>query len=77
MLESACSTSTLTAETCGPKRIDLSEKSRPSDFKNNGWVVEALQGAWSAITTTPGPEDDLAGGVFRVNHLRLALDAAA
>ena len=50
--------------------------SQPSDFTNNGWVVEALQGAWSAITTTPVPQDDPAAGVFRVDHLRLALDAA-
>ena len=50
--------------------------SQPSDFKNNGWVVEALQGAWSAITTTPIPQDDPAKGVFRADHLRLALDAA-
>ena len=39
-------------------------------------VVEAVQGAWSAITTTPIPQDDPASGVFRVDHLRLALDAA-
>ena len=39
-------------------------------------MVEALQGAWSAITTTPVPQDDPATGVFRVDHLRLALDAA-
>ena len=57
-------------------RLDVAEASQPSDFKNNGWVVEALQGAWSAITTTPVPQDDPAAGVFRVNHLRLALDAA-
>jgi ADP-ribosyl-[dinitrogen reductase] hydrolase len=57
-------------------RLDVAEASQPSDFKNNGWVVEALQGAWSAITTTPVPQDDPAAGVFRVDHLRLALDAA-
>jgi ADP-ribosyl-[dinitrogen reductase] hydrolase len=57
-------------------RLDVAEKSQPSDFKNNGWVVEALQGAWSAITTTPIPQDDPATGVFRADHLRLALDAA-
>jgi hypothetical protein len=56
-------------------RLDVAEASRPSDFTNNGWVVEALQGAWSAITTTPVPQDDPAKGVFRVGHLRLALDA--
>ena len=57
-------------------RLDVAEASQPSDFTNNGWVVEALQGAWSAITTTPIPQDDPASGVFRVDHLRLALDAA-
>ena len=57
-------------------RLDAAEASRPSDFTNNGWVVEALQGAWSAITTTPVPQDDPATGVFRADHLRLALDAA-
>ena len=57
-------------------RLDVAEKSHPADFKNNGWVVEALQGAWSAITTTPIPQDDPASGVFRVDHLGLALDAA-
>jgi ADP-ribosyl-[dinitrogen reductase] hydrolase len=57
-------------------RLDVAEASQPSDFASNGWVVEALQGAWSAITTTPVPQDDPATGVFRVDHLRLALDAA-
>ncbi|OBJ97960.1 ADP-ribosylglycohydrolase family protein [Mycobacterium sp. 1245852.3] len=57
-------------------RLDVAESSQPSDFRNNGWVVEALQGAWSAITTTPAPQDDPAQGVFRADHLRLALGAA-
>jgi ADP-ribosylglycohydrolase len=57
-------------------RLDVAEASKPSDFANNGWVVEALQGAWSAIATTPVPQDDPAKGVFRADHLRLALDAA-
>jgi ADP-ribosylglycohydrolase len=57
-------------------RLDAAEKAQPSDFTNNGWVVEALQGAWSAISTTPVPQDDPAKGVFRADHLRLALDAA-
>jgi ADP-ribosylglycohydrolase len=57
-------------------RLDAAEKAHPSDFTNNGWVVEALQGAWSAITATPVPQDDPANGLFRVDHLRLALDAA-
>jgi ADP-ribosylglycohydrolase len=57
-------------------RLDVAEASQPSDFTNNGWVVEALQAAWCAITTTPVPQDNPAAGVFRVDHLRLALDAA-
>lgn len=31
-------------------RLQAAESSDPSDFGNNGWVVQALQGAWSAIT---------------------------
>jgi ADP-ribosyl-[dinitrogen reductase] hydrolase len=57
-------------------RLDAAEKAQPSDFTNNGWVVEALRAAWSAITTTPIPTDHPAEGVFRADHLRLALDAA-
>ncbi|MGO9158016.1 ADP-ribosylglycohydrolase family protein [Mycobacterium sp.] len=57
-------------------RLSVAEGSQPSDFANNGWVVEALQGAWSAITTTPIPTDDPSKGIFRADHLRLALDAA-
>lgn len=39
-------------------RIRTAEAGEPGDFTNNGWVVGALQCAWSAITTTPadGPE---------------------
>ncbi|WP_445167504.1 ADP-ribosylglycohydrolase family protein [Mycolicibacterium sp. Dal123E01] len=52
------------------RRLDEAEAARPADFENNGWVIAALQAAWSAITTTPIPADDPA------DHLRLALDAA-
>jgi ADP-ribosylglycohydrolase/protein-tyrosine phosphatase len=58
------------------QRLDEAESSRPADFRNNGWVVAALQAAWSAIATTPIPDDDPSTGVFRADHLRLALDAA-
>ncbi|CAJ1501247.1 ADP-ribosylglycohydrolase family protein [[Mycobacterium] burgundiense] len=52
-------------------RIEQAEVSRPSDFANNGWVVAALQAAWSAIATTvAGP------GTDRAEHLRRGLDAA-
>jgi len=57
-------------------RLTDAESARPADFANNGWVVAALQAAWSAIATTPIPADDPAAGVFAADHLRLALDAA-
>jgi ADP-ribosylglycohydrolase len=58
-------------------RLAEAEASQPSAFSDdNGWVVVALQAAWSAIVTTPVPVDDHAREVFRVDHLRLALEAA-
>ena len=58
-------------------RLDEAETSQPSAFAaKNGWVVGALQGAWSAIVNTPVPVEDPASEVFRVDHLRLALEAA-
>ncbi|RAV16998.1 ADP-ribosylglycohydrolase family protein [Mycolicibacterium sp. GF69] len=57
-------------------RLDDAEAASPASFPNNGWVVTALQAAWSAIATTPVPEDDPKAGVYRADHLRLALDAA-
>jgi len=47
-------------------RLNVAEASKPSDFTNNGWVVEALQAAWCAIATTPVPQDDPANGVFEL-----------
>jgi protein-tyrosine phosphatase len=58
------------------KRLDDAESAQPASFPNNGWVVTALQAAWSAIATTPVPVDDSRTGVFRADHLRSALDAA-
>lgn len=50
-------------------RIVEAAAGRPADFPNNGWVVHALQAAWSAIATTAtGPPD---------GHVTRALDAAA
>jgi ADP-ribosyl-[dinitrogen reductase] hydrolase len=40
------------------RRLAAAEAARPSDFEQNGWVVHALQGAWSAIaaaSATPAP----------------------
>ncbi|SDU81195.1 ADP-ribosylglycohydrolase [Microlunatus sagamiharensis] len=52
-------------------RLDLAEELPPSAFTRNGWVVEALQGAWSAIARTVVPTGGQPG-----DHLRLALEAA-
>ncbi|WP_146362812.1 ADP-ribosylglycohydrolase family protein [Arthrobacter yangruifuii] len=51
------------------ERIETAEASRPRDFAKNGWVVEALQGAWSAISTTRA-------GSNGPDHLRAALEEA-
>ncbi|MDQ4489040.1 ADP-ribosylglycohydrolase family protein [Sinomonas sp. ASV486] len=51
------------------ERIAAAETSRPADFSNNGWVVEAFQGAWSAITSTAAANEGPA-------HLRAALEDA-
>ncbi len=41
------------------KRIDEAERSVPSDFtSNNGWVVAAFQGAWSAIVQAKQEDED-------------------
>ncbi len=34
--------------------LDEAESKVPADFSNNGWVVQALQGAWSAIVHADG-----------------------
>lgn len=58
-------------------RLDEAEAAQPSAFAaNNGWVVAALQAAWSAIVNTPVPVEDSASEIFRADHLRLALEAA-
>jgi len=56
-------------------RFEEAERSVPADFDHNGWVVQALQGAWSAITRTAMPDG---GDLERQpgDHLRLALEAA-
>ena len=58
-------------------RLDEATVSPPSAFTaNNGWVVVALQAAWSAIVNAPVPHDDPAAEVFRADRLRLALETA-
>ena len=57
-------------------RLDEAESSVPSDFSHNGWVVQALQAAWCAISRTPVPADEPASSAFRAQHLQRALEAA-
>lgn len=61
-------------------RIEQAEASVPADFDRNGWVVQALQAAWSAINTTPAPSRATArevnGDLLPGDHLRLALETA-
>lgn len=54
-------------------RLAEAERARPEDFPKNGWVVHALQGAWSAIATTRNPVGD---SEDESGHLRRALEAA-
>jgi ADP-ribosylglycohydrolase len=61
------------------ERLDAAERMRPSDFSNNGWVVEALQAAWCAIVRAPYllPGDDGPKiGVSQADLLRTALEIA-
>jgi ADP-ribosyl-[dinitrogen reductase] hydrolase len=57
-------------------RLDEAEQYPPEHFDNNGWVVQAMQGAWSAISRTPIPGDDPGGGSFAAQHFQHALEAA-
>lgn len=41
--------------------IDEAEQGPPTRFTRNGWVVRALQAAWSAICHTPVPAGDPGG----------------
>jgi ADP-ribosyl-[dinitrogen reductase] hydrolase len=59
-------------------RLVEAEKSRPSDFSSNGWVVEALQAAWCAIArgrfSDPVGEPRL--GLSDTDRLRMSLENA-
>jgi ADP-ribosylglycohydrolase len=52
------------------------ESEPPGHFRPNGFVVPALQAAWSAITHTDVPDHDPARGRFACQHLEHALTAA-
>jgi ADP-ribosyl-[dinitrogen reductase] hydrolase len=59
-------------------RLVEAEKSRPSDFSSNGWVIEALQAAWCAIVrrrfSDPVGEPRL--GLSDTDLLRMSLENA-
>ncbi len=56
--------------------IAEAERHAPVQFFHNGFVVTALQAAWSAATDTPVPDDEPASGTFACQHLEHALAAA-
>jgi len=56
--------------------IGEAETADPGRFSPNGFVVPALQAAWSAITQTAVPADEPAAGSFACQHLQDALAAA-
>jgi ADP-ribosyl-[dinitrogen reductase] hydrolase len=55
-------------------RLDEAEANPPSYFSHNGWGVQALQGAWSAITRTQAAES--LGEAYPAEHFQRALEAA-
>jgi ADP-ribosyl-[dinitrogen reductase] hydrolase len=57
-------------------RLDEAELHPPEHFDRNGWVVQAMQAAWSAISRTPVPGDDPGGGSFAAQHFQHTLEAA-
>ena len=50
-------------------RIDEAEAQEPATFTDNGYVVTALQAAWSAIIHTPVPPQAPGDGSFDCHHL--------
>ncbi|TFC50029.1 MULTISPECIES: ADP-ribosylglycohydrolase family protein [unclassified Cryobacterium] len=53
-------------------RINHAERRQPRDFTRNGWVVQAVQGAWSAIVHTR----DEPGATADAGQYRLGIEAA-
>jgi ADP-ribosyl-[dinitrogen reductase] hydrolase len=58
------------------ERLREAERAQSKGFGPDGRLVESFQAAWSAIITTPVPEDEPAAASFRADHLRLALENA-
>lgn len=49
-------------------RIEEAESRPPQSFRRNGWVVEALMGAWSAVVTGSGSVRDGLEAAVRGGH---------
>ncbi|MEV7465235.1 ADP-ribosylglycohydrolase family protein [Streptomyces kronopolitis] len=58
------------------RRLDEAEANPPHHWPTNGYVVTALQAAWSAITRTAVPEHAPEHGSFPAQHFQLAAEAA-
>lgn len=58
-------------------RLTEAESHEAGFFHNNGWVVHALQAAWSLLTRIPVPDDAPEHGSYPAQHLRHVLEAAA
>jgi ADP-ribosyl-[dinitrogen reductase] hydrolase len=56
--------------------LDEAEAGQPADFHRNGWVVQALQGAWSAISSTAATAHESSPSAAGPAHLRRALEGA-
>lgn len=57
--------------------IDEAETRESHTFANNGWVVSALQAAWSAIKHAQVPAERPEFGMFAAQHFTIALERAA
>ncbi|WP_331731701.1 ADP-ribosylglycohydrolase family protein [Streptomyces sp. NBC_00073] len=57
-------------------KLDEAEANDPHHWGRNGYVVTALQAAWSAITRTAIPELAPEHGSFPAQHFQLAIEAA-
>lgn len=58
------------------EKLEDAERLEPATFRPNGFVVTALQAAWSAISHTAVPSHQPAAGRFASDHLVAGLEAA-
>lgn len=58
-------------------RLREAEQLEATAFTHNGWVVHALQAAWSLLRRTPVPMEKPEAGSYPAAHLGLVLQGAA